>query len=597
MKKKIFMLAVAMIAGAASMMADQIIQSGDLYYSLGTTTATVVKDQSSENPTYKEFIEVTIPASVTYDNYTYPVKYIGTSAFEYCTKLQRVTLPESITTIYSDAFYGCSKLGDINLPEGLTNICKRAFYNCNLDTITIPSTVNNMDEKVFYGNPLEKIVWKPITCSIYGSDNAPFYNATSKVTSFVFGEQVETIPGYLCKGMSMLDTIVLPPSVKSLGTYAFAYCTNLKSINLPATQKSLPSSLLEGCSSLETIELPATLTTIGDDVFYGCSKLKEINLHEGITTINQRAFYNCKLTSVTIPSTVTSMGSKVFYGNPLEEVVWKPITCSVYSGDNAPFYNATSKVTSFVFDEKVETIPGSLCKNMILLENVVIPESVTSIGSYAFAYCSALKQFEFPKGIKTVTSSVLEGCTNLGEVKIPASVTTIGSDAFYGCKNLTAIYNYAITPQSITANTVYNVNKSTCILYVPMDYINLYKEANVWKEFLNIVGVATDLQFEEQLVNVTYLKQDESLHHMEAQKWQVPHEPYIEGFTFVGWRVLPGMLDEGIVLQAVYTSDDPTQAPEVYVNPANQAQKLIRDGNVYILRDDRIYTMQGQVVK
>ena len=130
-----------------------------------------------------------------------------------------------------------------------------------------------------------------------------------------------------------------------------------------------------------------------------------------------------------------------------------------------------------------------------------------------------------------------------------------------------------------------------------MDYIDLYASKPVWCDFVHIIGVATDLQFAEQTINVSYLKKDDSLFYMEAQKWQVPHEPYIEGFTFVGWRVLPGMLDEGIVLQAVYTSDDPTQAPEVYVNPANQAQKLIRDGNVYILRDDRIYTMQGQVVK
>jgi hypothetical protein len=130
-----------------------------------------------------------------------------------------------------------------------------------------------------------------------------------------------------------------------------------------------------------------------------------------------------------------------------------------------------------------------------------------------------------------------------------------------------------------------------------MDYINLYQTADVWKEFTNIIGVATDLQFEDQIINLTYLKADSTLHYMESQTWAVPHEPYIEGFTFEGWQVLPGMLSDGIRLRAVYTSNTPTKAPEVYINPANPTQKLIRNGNVYILRDDKIYTIQGQTVK
>ena len=141
------------------------------------------------------------------------------------------------------------------------------------------------------------------------------------------------------------------------------------------------------------------------------------------------------------------------------------------------------------------------------------------------------------------------------------------------------------------------MNKQTCILYVPIDYINLYQAAEVWRDFTNIIGVATDLQFEDQIVNVTYLKPDSTLHYMESQTCAVPHEPYLEGFAFVGWRVLPGMLEDGIVLQGVYEAQQGTNAPEVYINPANPTQKLLREGNVYILRDDKVYTIQGQQVK
>ena len=621
--KKLTLFLLAIVA-CASIFAETVNING-LYYSLGTTTATLVKDQSSDQSTYKAYTSVDVPASVYYNNYTYPVVTIGTSAFEYCTNLQSVTLPSSITTINQDAFYGCTKLGDINLPEGLTAINTRAFYNCNLDTIIIPSTVTSLGNKAFYNNPLKSITWLPSGSSISTGtvDDSPFHNSNgSKVTSFTFGPNVKTVPAYICYKMSQLDTIVLPPSVSSLGQYAFYYCTNLKSINLPVTQKTLPVSFFEGCSSLESIELPATLTTINQDAFYGCSKLANVTLHEGITTIGIRAFEFCKLAQITIPSTVTSIGSSAFQGNPTTSVTWLPKTCSIGTGDNAPFYSTSSQITSFIFGDSVKSIPGYLCYKMNKVQNIVLPESLTtigqyafnncsllkdvtipasvsSIGTYAFAFCTSIKHFEFPAGITTLTTSVLEGSTALEEVFIPSSVTTINQDAFYGCSSLRAIHNLAFTPQAITERAVYNVNKQTCILYVPMDYIDLYRAKAVWCDFLNIIGVATDLQFEDQLITVTYLKADadHSPHYMESQHWQVPHAPRIEGFTFLRWEVQSGDLADGIFLQAVYEANEPTSAPAVYTNPANPAQKLIRNGAVYILSDDQLYTIDGKLAR
>ena len=757
--KKFTLLCMAIMA-MTCVLAENVKLNG-IYYSLGSTTAQVISDQSSDKSVYKAYTSVTIPASVTYSNYTYPVTSIGTSAFEGCSNLQSVVLPSSIKTINTDAFYGCVKLGSVNLPEGLTTIGSRAFYNCNLTEITIPSTVTSIGNNAFKSNPTKTIVWKPATCSIGSDDSAPFYSTDSKVTSFTFAEGVETVPAYICKNMNLLDTIVLPSSVKSLGQCAFTFCTNLKSINLPVTQKTLPVSFFEGCTSLESIELPATLTTISNDAFYGCTKLANVNLHEGITTIGLRAFYNCKLTEVTIPSTVTSIGSGAFKGNPTTTIVWKPATCSIGSDDSAPFYSTTSQVISFTFAEGVETVPSYICKNMSLLdtivlpssvrslgecafmncsklksinlpvtqktlpasffegctslesielpatlttistdafygctklanvnlhegittiglrafynckltevtipttvtsigsgafkgnptttivwkpatcsigsddsapfystdskvtsftfgegvevipaylcksmsqlETIVLPETVTSIGQAAFMYCKKLKSFTFPKGIKTVATSVLEGCSALEEVFIPSSVTAINQDAFYGCSSLNTIQNLAFTPQTITERAVNNVNKKTCILYVPLDYIDLYRAKAVWCDFINIIGVATDLQFDEELVQINYLTADSSLYYMEAQKWEIPHAPRIEGFTFLRWDILPGTLKEGIKLQAVYEANIPTSAPaDVVVNPSNPAQKLIRNGNVYILRDDRMYNMNGATIQ
>ena len=101
----------------------------------------------------------------------------------------------------------------------------------------------------------------------------------------------------------------------------------------------------------------------------------------------------------------------------------------------------------------------------------------------------------------------------------------------------------------------------------------------------------------QNFVNVTYQKEDASLYYMEAQTWQVPLAPRIQGFKFVKWQVQEGALEDGIILRAVYEVDEPTEMPAVYTNPANPTQKLIRDGNVYILHDDQVYTIQGQRVQ
>ena len=609
----LFMLALM----ACTLTFAENVKLNGLYFSLGTTTAQLIADQSSDKSVYKAYTEVTIPASVTYNAYTYPVTSIGTSAFEGCSDLQKVTLPASVTVIGTDAFYGCTKLGSVNLEEGLTTINQRAFYNCNLTEITVPSTVTSVGNAAFKGNATTTVVWNPVTCSIGSDESAPFYSTDSKITSFTFGDKVEVVPAYICKNMSKIEEIVLPPSVKSLGQCAFMYCTSLKSINLPKTQKTLPVSFFEGCTALEKIELPETLTTISQDAFYGCIKLSDVTLHEGLTTIAQRAFYNCALKEITVPSTVTSVGNAAFKGNPTTKAVWNPVECTVGTDDSAPFYSTDSKITSFIFGDKVETVPAYLCKNMSKIDTVVLPPSVKSLGQCAFMYCTSLKSINLPKTQKTLPVSFFEGCTALEKIELPETLTTISQDAFYGCtalqtinlpanlttignrafyncKALQAIYNYSITPQTITESTIQGVDKKTCILYVPIDYIDLYQAKAVWCDFLNIIGVATDLQFEEQTVQVSYLKQDESLLFMEAQKWDVPHAPRIEGFEFSKWEVLAGDLADGIVLQAVYTKKEATIIERTQAE--QNADKFIQRGNVYILRNDVLYDMTGKRV-
>ena len=256
-----------------------------------------------------------------------------------------------------------------------------------------------------------------------------------------------------------------------------------------------------------------------------------------------------------------------------------------------------NKLESVTLPDHLTTIGQSAFKNCSKIKNIAIPATVTSIGQSAFMYCTSLNAFEFPDGIKTLAVSVLEGCTALKSVKIPESVTAINQDAFYGCSALQALYNYAYTPQTITERAVQSVNKHTCVLYVPKDAYPAFAAKTVWCDFDNIVKMNTGLRFEDVFVNISYLDQDSVEMYGGVETVHMPLAPVVEGFVFLKWIVLAGDFADGIRLQAVYTSDSATNTQNVVANPANPTQKLIREGNVFILSDDKLYTITGQQVK
>ena len=96
---------------------------------------------------------------------------------------------------------------------------------------------------------------------------------------------------------------------------------------------------------------------------------------------------------------------------------------------------------------------------------------------------------------------------------------------------------------------------------------------------------------------VIFSDQDDNELSAQTVTLRVPLAPQIAGFTFLYWQTITARVDDVITLQAVYESNSPTAAPEVYVNPSNPAQKLIRNGQVYILHEEKMYTISGQVVK
>ena len=223
------------------------------------------------------------------------------------------------------------------------------------------------------------------------------------------------------------------------------------------------------------------------------------------------------------------------------------------------------------------------------IKYVSLPDGITSIGEWAFRDCSGLTSIEIPNRVTSIGSDAFDRCSGLTSVTIGNSVTSIGNTAFKDCTGLISITNYATTPQSINSNVFDNVNKSTCVLIVPKESVSQYQAANVWKEFTH--------KTVEGDYTINYVDKDSQALYNHVVTLYVPVAPTITGFTFVGWQTVSTMLTDGITLQAVYQADETFSAPAVYTNPANPAQKLIKNGNVYILTDDKTYSITGQIVE
>ena len=409
---------------------------------------------------------------------------------------------------------------------------------------------------------------------------------------------VTSLGDYAFFGCSGLTSLTIPNSVTSIGVEAFGDCTGLTAVAIPNSVTSIGRNAFYGCTGLTTITIPNGIVTIEPGTFGECSNLASVTIPNSVTSIGDFAFYGCTgLTSITIPHGVTSIGEYAFHS--CKGMTSITISNSVTSIGDFAFYGCTG-LTSLTIPNSVTSIEGGAFANCTGLTAVAIPNSVTSIGRNAFVYCTSLSSIEIPNSVTSIGGGAFEYCTSLSSIEIPNSVTNIGGAAFRGCTGLNSITCEATIPPAMGytsfGNEVYydvfrDVDKSIP-LYVPAGSVDAYKAADQWKEFTNILPI------EEPVTDytVTYLDKEALAIDHELITLNLPEPPTIDGFKFIEWMVVAGKLAEGILIQAVYEAEEPTSAPAVVVNPANPAQKLIRNGNVYILRGEKVYTVQGMEI-
>lgn len=361
----------------------------------------------------KSLVAVTIPASVT---------SIGADAFSYCDELADVTLEEGLTVLGERIFYDCSKLQQIKLPSTLTSIPDRAFFVTGLTSVTIPDNITSIGESAFRQCNLTSITIPENVTSI-GKD-AFFHNTFTDITilgSCGSGELHH--PGFYTT--KDLRRIVLSASCveneKFWDMFSwFSYgidpdeMNNTDIVVLDGAKYISENFFENGAGYFKSISLPDSLEEIKDDAFYD-TEFDMITIPDSVRFIGNTAFGSTRGLKK-LPSKLEAIGYKAFAYSDLGESFTIP--GSVHSFDEFAFYATSLK--RVIIQPGITEIPGGTFAAFSsaspgYLEEVTIPNTVTTIGSSAFWHQ-----------------------TNLTDITIPDSVTCIRYEAFYGCSKLNA---------------------------------------------------------------------------------------------------------------------------------------------------------------
>ena len=340
-----------------------------------------------------------------------------------------------VTEIGLYAFRACNGLTSVVIGNSVTTIAHWAFAYCgSLTSVVIGNSVNYIDNAAFQS-------CKSLTSINVDSSNLEY----ASVDGCLYDKSVTEL--IQCPGGK--KSVSIPSSVTAIYESSFAGCTNLASINVDSGNPKYASvdgvlcdksvaTLFKCPEGKMSVTIPNTITAIRNRAFYGCSSLASVTIPNSVITIGSEAFAYCRsLASATIPNSVTRISDSAFYG----------------------------------------------CSSLV---SVTIPNSVITIGSKAFYECSNLASVIIGNSVTDIGRYVFYSCDNLSSVTIGSSVTNIGYCAFWGCRGLVSVTSLNVVPPLIDDITFYGFKYQDAKLHVPEDGFAAYKDADGWKNFINI---------------------------------------------------------------------------------------------------------------
>ena len=405
-----------------------------------------------------------------------------------------ISIPSGTKGIAGRAFYNCPNMTSISFPNTLQSIGVWAFYACTgLTNITIPTSVSSIGVGAFYqcGN-LSSFSFNAQNCDIDKDGYSYGYHVFDgcySLSTLTIGNSVQTIPDYLfydCNSLSgtlslpsslryigwcafyncsgFTGSLTIPQQMDSIGMSAFQGCTGFNSLNYNATNmynSSYSGGLFSTCSSITSLTIGNNVVSLPDQIFGGCSSISgNVTIPNSVVEIGSSAFINCSsITSITIGTSVATM-----YGSPfasmsnLHSINYNATNCQTeYSG-----CFTGSSIQTFNIGNNVQSIPNGLVISCPNLQSISFPNSLTSLGDYAFY-----------------------GCGFTGTLTIPQSVNSIGSMALGAINDLTNIEILSSNPPSCGTNAFIGTSYYASLI-VPCGSMSAYQNAPGWSDFTTI---------------------------------------------------------------------------------------------------------------
>ena len=471
------------------------------------------------------------------------ISYIGSYAFQGCQNLVEVFMDKDVALIGSNPFKGCTSLQKVRITAETPPSSLNDWENISNATLEVPpSSVPAYSSTAPWSSFSSTIALTGEHFWYKGIRYFLNYDGTASVTGFNEEEMDEDVvilshlpletpytvtsiadrafqSGYFDReqwdwvytSAGKIKSIVIPGTVKTIGEEAFYCCTTLKSVvlgngiekierdafnytglialEIPGSVKSIGYHAFS-FTGLKTVNIPGSVKQIYDYAFQDCPSLTDVTLNEGVELIGTWAFCYSAITSVSIPRSVKEIGINPF------GACYNLVSIQVESGN--PYYDSRGNCNAIIETAKNKLITG--CKY------TVIPEDVSIIGEKSFN--NVAEDLVIPNQVTIIGKEAFANSNNLTTLTIGKNVSFIGAKNFvvtsYSVFKVKDVYCYAKIPPSLGSDVFeYSSNYTSyaprVTLHVPASSIGLYKTADVWKDFKEILplpdeGISTGLE-------------------------------------------------------------------------------------------------------
>ncbi len=576
------------------------------------------------------------------------VRSIGVQAFYSCTSLTSITIPHSVTSIGFAAFSECSSLTSVVVESGNTTYDSRENCNAIIETATntlilgcqtsfIPNSVTNIGKYAFWGCGSLTSITIPNSVTSIG-DNA--FSYCDALTSIIIPNSVTSIGNstfYCCRSLTSVD---IGNSLTSIGIETFSCCGSLTSITIPNSVTSIGHLAFYYCDDLTSIIIPNSVMSIGDSAFYCCRSLTSVDIGNSVTIIGERAFYACSdLDTISIDATTPpSLGSYAFSSAPI---------CYIPCGTKVDYANSSWSDYVDTFEEHLINATSGRYGPNIKWKYNDSKLSLLGTGNISKLDCTpwellidSIKEIEIENGITNIPADAFSNYTKLNKIILPSSLEEIGSNAFANCRRLYEIYSYASIPPLAEMSSFTNYNAT---LYVPCEHKQYYQSDMVFSLFNKVECISSEEVETDGVivvpgannVTITWLKEDGAetysivikkdgevvctlTFNSAGQLINIAFAPGRDGnrpaqyakHAGNGYRFTVTSLESGTkygynidVKDASnktikshfgeFTTQSTTAVDNITTNNAN-IQKIMRDGQLIILRDGVEYNAVGQ---